>query len=330
MKTNEFGERQFLQMISGLVSRLPGSRLQWNDDASDFPIDENRHVVINVDTFVASTDQLPGMSDAQMGRKLAVMTMSDLVAKGVTPAAVMLSLSVPPEYDQQLAQEIVRGFSQYCIKNSIAFIGGDTGTALDVVLTGVGIGVASPDEIVTRGGARVGDIVAVSGFFGLTSVAFQMLLKGIKVDGSLAQRATIAAYKPVIDFTLVQNLVREHAVTSSMDSSDGLGITLNTMADLSGVAFELDRLPIAGGVSQFAKKHGLDLLSLVLAGGEEFALVLTIPQDKWTKAQEVAKAGIFGLRAIGRVVEGTGVTWQSPDGPITIPATGYDSFREWK
>ncbi len=329
MKAREFGERQFLQTIAGLVNRVPGARLAWNDDASDFPLNDDTHIVINVDTFVASTDRLPGMSEAQMGRKLAVMTLSDLVAKGVIPSAVLLSLSVPPDFEQQSAQEIVRGFSQYCMKNSVSFIGGDTGTADDVVLTGVGMGFARPDEIVARRGANVGDTIAISGHFGLTSVAFQMLLKGVEVKGSLAQRATIAAYKPVIDFTLVHNLAQHQAVTSSMDSSDGLGITLNTMASLSGVAFELTRLPISGDVRQFAKSHNIDPLELVLAGGEEFALVLTIPSEKWALAKEIANDGTFGLIEIGHVVEGSGVTLLSQDGPVDIPSDGYDSFRRW-
>ncbi len=330
MKTSDFGERDFLQLIAGLVSRIPGARLSWDEDASDIPITEDLHLVVNVDTFVGSTDWLPGMSAAQVGRKLAVMTLSDVVTKGVTPTSIMLSLSVPADYDGTEAQEIVRGMSQYCLKNSVSFIGGDTGTASDVVLTGVAFGMADPDAIVTRSGAQVGDIIAVSGIFGLTSVAFKMFLDGIDVKGSLAQRAMIAAYKPTIDFDIVKTLRSHDAVTSSMDSSDGLGITLNTMASNSGVGFEIDNLPVAGGVAKFAEDHGIDLLDLILAGGEEFAVVLTIPEEKWDVAQKVSKDSTFGLKAIGRVVEGTGVVWNGPDGPVEIPSSGYDSFREWR
>lgn len=330
MKTGKLGERAFLERISGFVRIPQGSRLGWDEDACDIPIDDSTHIVINVDTFVASTDRLPGMSEAQMGRKLAVMTLSDIVAKGVRPRAMMLSLAVPSDYPADSAEEIVRGLSQYCIKNDVEFVGGDVGTSDDVVLTGVALGTAHPDKIVPRAGARPGDIIAVSGRFGLTSVAFKMLLEGLEAHGSLSQRALIAAYKPVIDFNLVRLLAAQRAVTSAMDCSDGLGITLNTMAAHSNVAFELERIPAAGGVREFAEKHRIDLMDLVMAGGEEFALVITIPEKRWEVAREIAQASTLGLQRIGRVREGSGVTWLSPGGAVPVTGRGYDSFKEWK
>ncbi len=329
MKIRDLGERPFLESIRDLISEHDDAVLEFDDDASDLPCPAGQHVVINVDTLVGSSDWLPGMSAAQVGRKAAVMVLSDIVTKGANPLATMQSLCVPADYDSVSAQEIVRGFSQYCLKSGIPLIGGDMGTASDVVLTGVGIGVADPAHIITRGDAQVGDIVAVTGMFGLTAVAFHILLNGLTADSSLHQRALLAAYKPSIDLHLVPSLAGAGAVTSSMDSSDGLGITLNTMASHSNMCFEITRLPIASGVASFAQQHSLDSLTLVMSGGEEFIPVLTIPTSQWDIAVEVARHNHVSLIRIGEVVTGSGVVYKGPDGEIDIPPTGYDNFREW-
>ena len=329
LKTGEMGERDFLAKISSLVNKPVGSVLDFDDDASDIPISERSNLVINVDTFVRKTDWLPGMTPAQVGRKTAVMALSDLAAKGVLPIATMLSLCVPEDYDVEDASEIVRGFSQFGLKSNIPYLGGDVGMCEDVVLTGVALGTAAPNQIVSRRGARKGDIVAVTGDFGLTSVAFEIVIKELKANSELQQDALEAAFRPEINFHLVPALVDIDAITACMDSSDGLGITLHTIAKQSGCGFVIDDLPVSAEVETFCKNNKLDILKTVMQGGEEFLLVLTIPAEKYDKALDVAKRMKVQIRAVGSAVKGNRVVWESEEGVKDIPFAGYDNFKEW-
>ena len=330
MRTGEMGERNFLKSIEHLVVEIEGAKLGFDDDASDIPFTKNRHIVVNVDTFVGRTDWLPGMTEAQVGRKTAVMALSDIVAKGATPTATMLSLCVPEMYDAIAAQELIRGFSQYCLKSGVPFIGGDVGAASDVVLTGVAIGIAPPSGIVPRNGAKVGDIVAVSGLFGLTGSAFEILLHGRKAEEEFRRQAVAAAYKPEIHYGFVSALAKKKLVTASMDSSDGLAITLHTLAAQSGASILIEDLPVADGVMEFARNLYIHESKMVLEGGEEFILVLTIPKDCWKGAQEVARKMHIPLRKIGHVYQGEGVALETSEGVIELEPRGYDNFREWE
>jgi thiamine-monophosphate kinase len=330
MKTGEIGERGFLDSISNYVNSVKGAKLGFDDDASDFPITDTQNIVVNVDTFVRETDWLSGMTAAQVGRKTAVMTLSDLAAKGAKPICTMLSLCVPEDFEADEASELVRGFSQYGFKAGIPFIGGDMGMSSDVVLTGVGLGVAPPEGIIPRNGAKPGDIVAVTGYFGLTSVAFEMLLRKKEAESALSKRALLAAYKPAINLDIVPALAKKNAITASMDSSDGLGITLNTIAKLSEVSLVIERLPSAKGVDLFARQNMMDEMRFVMQGGEEFLLVMTIPEDKFEKAQEIAEAKHVPLIDIGYVQKGDRVAYESSEGYVDIPSTGYDNFKEWE
>ena len=329
MKTGDIGERDFLKSIQHLVGEIDDAKLGFDEDASDIPLTGHKSIVVNVDTFTAKTDWLPGMTEAQVGRKTAIMALSDIVVKGATPVATMLSLCVPNDYDVSASQELIRGYSQYCFKSGIPFIGGDLGSSSEVVLTGVAIGIAAPETIVTRSGTKESDIIAVTDLFGFTSVAFEILINNLKTEGDLRDDALGAAYKPKIHFGFVSSLARDGAITASMDSSDGLGITLHTMANLSSFRFVIDNLPVAKGVEHFARNNLLDATKLVMQGGEEFIIVLTIPANKWDDASDVAQKQHVALRAIGTTKKGSGVYYESPEGLLEILPVGYDNFKEW-
>jgi len=257
------------------------------------------------------------------------MALSDLAAKGAGPIATMLSLCVPEDYDVEDASEIIRGFSQFGLKSNIPYLGGDLGMCDDVVLTGVALGIAFPESIVSRSSATEGDVVAVTGDFGLTSVAFEILIRGLKADSDLHMDALEAAFRPEIDIGFVSSLVEVGAVTASMDSSDGLGITLNTIAKQSGCGIIIDELPVTPEIEAFCKNNKLETMKTIMQGGEEFLLVLTIPSEKYDKALEVAKKKKVQLRKIGSVTTGDQVVWKTDEGLQIIPFAGYDNFKEW-
>ncbi|MHA2047244.1 MAG: thiamine-phosphate kinase [Candidatus Thorarchaeota archaeon] len=330
MKTGEMGERDFLTKISNFVDKPEGAVLGFDDDASDIPVSVSNNLVVNVDTFVRKTDWLPGMTPAQVGRKTAVMALSDLAAKGARPLAIMLSLCVPEDYDVEDASELIRGFSHYGLKSGIPYLGGDLGMCDDVVLTGVALGTASPEQIVSRSGAQEGDIIAVTGNFGLTSVAFEVLIRGKEAESDLRQDALAAAYRPKINPDFVSSLTKIGAVTASMDSSDGLGITLHTIAKMSECGISVEESPIAPEVEKFCMSNDLETLKTVMQGGEEFLLVLTIPPAKFDEAIAIAKKLNVMLKKIGTVTSDSQVVLKTNEGQVEIPNSGYDNFKEWE
>jgi thiamine-monophosphate kinase len=330
MRIDEMGERKFISNIRDLITIIEGARLSFDEDASDIPLDEKTNLLVNVDTFVKSTDWLPGMTARQAGRKTAVMTLSDLSAKGVEPIACLLSACVPNETEVSDVVDIVSGFSHYTVKIGVPYVGGDMGSSKDIVLTGVALGTTAPESIITRGGSNVSDIIATTGPFGLTTLAFKKLINGLEISGHLKEEVLKAAYEPEIHLGLISELAKNKAVTASMDSSDGLGITLNSMASQSRTCFTIEILPCMPAITNFAHTQGLNLLDLVMNGGEEFELVLTIPHSKWKVASRIAAKHSIELTSIGYVKEGTGVIWESKEGKVQVLPTGYDNFREWE
>ena len=97
-------------------------------------------------------------------------------------------------------------------------------------------------------------------------------------------------------------LAHSNTITSSIDSSDGLAICLHELSKHSGLGIEITHLPIAPEVKTFANIYGLNPQDLVLYGGEEYELVLTIHPKRWQLARKTVEEVGGQLIVIGKTV----------------------------
>jgi thiamine-monophosphate kinase len=96
-------------------------------------------------------------------------------------------------------------------------------------------------------------------------------------------------------------------MSSSIDSSDGLAISLHEIARNSGVCIKITNLPIESNIEEFAKHNKISLYELVFYGGEEYEIVTTIPKERFKEATEIALERGQNLFKIGEVYSGSGV-----------------------
>jgi thiamine-monophosphate kinase len=72
------------------------------------------------------------------------------------------------------------------------------------------------------------------------------------------------------------------------------------LAEASKVSIELDSIPLADGVKEFAEENSIDPESLALFGGEEYEIVSTFPENSKRRAQKL------GVTIIGSVKKDRG------------------------
>jgi len=114
-------------------------------------------------------------------------------------------------------------------------------------------------------------------------------------------------------------------LSSSIDSSDGLAISLHTIAEMSRVGMRLgDELPFVKGLERFASRNSYSAEELALYGGEEYQLVGTIDRQRLKEAQAEAKSAGGELRVIGETNAGKGVLFA--DGR-TVRRDGWVHFK---
>jgi len=323
----DLGERKIIETIITSLDKMPKMPLPFGDDASAIDIGNGRLAVVKTDMLVGKTDVPRGMTAWQAARKAVVMNMSDLASKGVKPIAILASVGVPRNFLKKDIEGIGLGLNAGAREYGAYVIGGDTCETSELIICCVATGICLRRELVTRFGARPGDILAVTGTFGRTSAGLRILLDKLEAPSSLAKRLLEAVYMPKAQLRVGLALSKSDALTASIDSSDGLAVSLHQLRLMSRVGFTLTSLPIASEAAEYAKMHGLDPAELALYGGEEYELVVTINPKFLMKAKRsVSKVG-GELIVIGRATKEGRVVRAVDERVEDIPFRGWEHFK---
>ena len=299
--SKRLGEREIIEIICRHLDVMPKMPIPFGDDVSAYNIGDDDLAIIKTDMLVDKTDVPPGMSLWQAARKAVVMNVSDFAAKGVKPVAILVSLGIPTKLNREDIEQIGGGLNAGAREYDAYVVGGDTNEASDLVISISLFGTAKKNTLMLRSGARPGDLVAVTGFFGKTLAGLNILLDGFKAPKRIGKVLIDSVLTPYARLDEGLALSRTKAVTSSIDSSDGLAWSLHEIAKVSGAGFLINKLPIAKEAEEFAKVNKLDPLELTLYGGEEYELVLTIKPKLWRKAEKAVKKVDGNLIPIGEV-----------------------------
>lgn len=322
----ELGERKVIELILGCLESMPDMPVPFGDDVSALDIGNNRLIVVNTDMLVAKTDVPEGMTLWQAARKAAVMNVSDLAAKGTQPTALLVSIGVPQHLTEADILEIGGGLDAGAREYGACIIGGDTNEAEDVVISCVALGVCQKSHFIRRDGARPGDIVAVTGFFGKTASGLKILLDKLSAP-DIRERLVDSVLMPHARVNEGVALARTGAATSSIDVSDGLAWSLHELSQASNTGFIIDHLPVAPEAEQFAELHGFDPNELALYGGEEYEILVTVKPELWTGASKAVETVGGQLIKIGVATEEKKLVLKTGGKALRIDARGWEHFK---
>jgi len=326
----DLGEHAVIELMRGYFEAMPNIAVSFGDDVSAVPLAAcaGDVAVLKADMLVAATDVPKGMSLWQAARKSVVMNVSDFAAKGVQPQAVQVSLGLPGKMKRADLVDISKGLNTGSREYGAYVVGGDTGEACDLIVSVQVFGEASKDALMLRGGARVGDILAVTGLFGRSAAGLRLLLNPkLKVPSALRKALIEAVCMPKARLREGLALAGSGAVSASIDSSDGLAWCLHELSAQSGVGFEVSSLPVADEVQQFADLNGLDAAELALYGGEEYELVVTVKPRTWGAAEAAVAAAGGKLLRIGEATADKRVVLNVEGAKSEVEARGYEHFK---
>jgi thiamine-monophosphate kinase len=322
------GEREIIEILLERFERMQNMPIPFGDDVSAYPLNGDRVIILKTDMLVGKTDIPPKMSLWQAARKAVVMNVSDFAAKGVRPKVILVSLGLPRGLSVEGIREIGDGLNAGAREYNAYIVGGDTNEATDLVISLSVFGTARKDEVMLRSGAKPGDIVGVTGFFGKTYAGLKILLEGFKAPKNVYDVLVDSVYMPKARLSEGLALTLTGAVTASIDSSDGLAWSLYEIAKASHVGFLIDNPPVASETKKFAEINSLDPLELAFYGGEEYELVLTVKPKLWSKAEEAVKKAGGSLIRIGRVTAEKQVILEVDGEKRVIEPRGWEHFRK--
>ena len=175
--------------------------------------------------------------------------------------------------------------------------------------------------IVRRNTAGEGDLVVVTGTIGDAVLGLALLRGGIVLDDAALREALIDRYRMPQPRTGMAASVREHA-SAAMDVSDGLAGDLLKLCAGSGLSAEIDAaaVPLSDGAQTLLRSGAADVGTL-LAGGDDYEILCTLPENRWEDFSRAATAAQVRASVIGRMTRGT-------HGPVFRDATGHEMALE--
>ena len=265
----------------------------------------------------------------QVGWKGAVAAVSDIAAMGGEPlyCLVAMGFGSSPQEDEVL--ELFSGIQDALRRFGGSLVGGDTtrsssGLSLGVTVVGSAVG----SRTVTRSGARIRDIIGVTGVLG-RSVAGLFLLQ--REDEDLLRRfpglvkAHLVPYARVGEGMILARL----GVTAMEDISDGLTVELSHICEESrcGCLIDADRLPLSAEVRTAAVALGEDPLEWALGGGEDFELVFTCGESEFESIRGRIEESGTEVTAVGEIMEPErGLKLLEGNKEREIAGYGYEHF----
>lgn len=324
MKISDIGEFGFIDAIKGDTIYDPTNIVVGiGDDGAVYNTTPGMQQISVIDTMVENSHFIIGKTATwyDVGFKAVASNLSDIAAMGGIPTHLVLSTAIAPgmEVDDLIA--MYQGIKDICKTYKVNVIGGDTVTSKEgMVITVAAFGEIEAGKALRRGGAQVGDIVAVSHTIGDSSGGLDVLLSGVAGYEHLRKAHRLPA--PQIE--LGRLLVKHHG-HSLNDISDGLASESNEIAKASGVDLVLHKesIPRSGELVDWADANHKDVWKYVFNGGEDYELVFTMAPDDFT----ALKDDFPDVTAIGTVRAGDGKVWLVDNGAEhVLAASGWTHF----
>ena len=319
MSLGEFGLID--RLLKPLARGWPGA-LDLTDDAALVEIAQGQELVIAKDAMVAEVHFLGRDPPELIAGKLLRVNLSDLAAMGAVPLGYLLALARPRGIDDDWLARFAAGLAADQRRFGCHLLGGDTvSTSGPLTLSLTILGTVPKGEALTRGGARPGEDVWVSGTLGDAAMGLRVL-RGLAVTEDEALYLVDRYRTPRPRLALGQRL--RGLASAAMDVSDGLAGDLGHILATSrvGATLELAHLPLSpiGAGIPGAREAAL-------TGGDDYELLFTAPTALRAEIEALQAPLGLALTRIGRTRAEPGLMVRDADGlPVAFEQGGWRHF----
>jgi thiamine-monophosphate kinase len=362
MTLSTVGEFNLIDRLTSVLGRpdAPGLLLGIGDDAAAWRPTPGTVTVATADALVQGVHfDLATTSWADLGWKALAENVSDVAAMGCEPRYALIALALPSTVDPTDVEALYAGMRECAEAYRCSVVGGDVVASPNVVISVALIGESIPaatgeqPPLLTRSGARSGDLLAVTGPLGASAAGLRVLAErrsepptplpnpppqggrgSVSPDEKGEQGSVLmAAHRRPIPRVAAGRALVQTGIRCAIDISDGLISDVGHLCERSAVDAEIDaaRVPVHPAVAAVFPEEALEM---ALGGGEDYELVCTGSEAALRQASEdLRAAGEPELTVIGKIIAQRGAR---PEVRVTDAAgnrldsvqSGYQHFAQ--
>ena len=336
-RVGEIGEFPLIDRIGKI---LPGGGARdlvigIGDDTAVIRMDKRRALLVTCDIQVEGRHfRFDRITPYQLGRRAVAVNVSDIASMGGKPTFALVSLGLPGAFPVASYDRLFEGMRDELRRYGARIVGGNLARTEDALIVDVTLmGENDLSRVTTRGGARVGDRVFVTGRLGASGAGFQAVQAFGKNVPARYRHLVACHLLPTPRVTLGRRISRSGVATAMIDLSDGLAGDLFHVCTRSGVGAEIypDRLPLPERIGEIAERSGRSVIDLALHGGEDYELLFTAPPCVPVRTVlALSRDPEVPITEIGKIVtRRKGYCLVDPGGSRTpLTPSGWDHFRE--
>lgn len=309
------------------------------DDAAVIEGNQGKKLLITTDLLVEGIHfNLVYTPLKHLGYKAVAVNLSDIAAMNATPKQITVSIAISSKFSVESLEQLYEGIHTACKEYKVDLIGGDTTSSLTGLFISItAIGEAKSEDIIYRNGARLNDLICVSGNLGASYLGLQLLEREYKlfIDNPSIQPDFAGKdyllqrqLKPEPRFDVLQQL-REFGIkpNAMIDISDGLSSELNHICKESktGAKIYAHKIPIDPITAITAEEFNMAPETAALHGGEDYELLFTTSIEHLNKLLSIPTISIIGK--ITHADEGIHLILKGGS-EVDLESKGWNSFKQ--
>ncbi|SEQ87377.1 thiamine-phosphate kinase [Neolewinella agarilytica] len=336
---NTLGEFGLIShLTASFKNRQPSTVLGVGDDAAIIATGGDEQLVVSTDMLVEGIHFDLGYTPLKhLGYKAVAVNVSDICAMNARPQQITVSIAISNRFSVETLDELYAGIKAACETYGVDLVGGDTTSSnKGLIISITAIGRAPASRITRRSGAKMGDLICITGHLGSAYLGLQLLEREKQVylanpdmqpEMKPENKELYAAIlRPEARTDMIDLFAKNDIVPTSMiDISDGLASELMHICKASkvGAIIEEGNVPIKQEAQLQALEFNLDPITCALSGGEDYELLFTIDPKDVEKVRFLPNIYISG-EIVGK---DDGITLHTTGGNIhEVKAQGWNHF----
>lgn len=297
MHINKLGEFNLLNKIFSFIRRKKSFLSGPGDDAVLIPFSKNKTYLVTTDTLIENIHFKKEYTTwKDLAYKGIAINLSDFSAMGnVAPKYCLITTSYPGDTDSKDILNFYKVIEEMGKKYNFLIVGGDTSKSEKIMISITLIGVGNSNNLISRRGAKEGDLIFVTGSCG-DSAAGLWILKNFKSYKKDFYKKLVKKHKsPPILLDISKKIALNKLATSMIDLSDGLPQAIDIITKLNRVGAKIfvEDIPVSDSLKKFCQFHNFDTQKFSLSGSEDYQLLFTSPAQNLHKVKKILPSATF-------------------------------------